>query len=146
MSDSLELLWKRSDSTEYPKVWCTFKARDVDSDKLVEYRIQDLPQSRAEDVFNHMWTNYIQDEPIGQALGGGTDPVHFEDYKLTWVEMVKQRTPLVCFKAGSDDIIGVNMIFVMSKDDHFMEKCYKHVNILLLIRPYVQFRDEIKIK
>lgn len=43
-------------------------ARDVDNDKLVEYRIQDLPQYRAEDAYNHMFDGYIQDQPIAQQF------------------------------------------------------------------------------
>lgn len=63
-SNSIKLGWKRPESIEYPKIWHTFQARDVDSDGLVEYRIQDLPQSRAEDAYQHMFANFIQDEPI----------------------------------------------------------------------------------
>lgn len=65
----LTLKWKRPDSTEFPKVWHTFKARDLYSDELVEYRIQDLPLERMEEAFEHMFDNYIKDEPIGQVLG-----------------------------------------------------------------------------
>lgn len=71
MSDEgdFSLSWKRPDSVEYPRVWRTFQARDIDSDELVEYRIEDLPLSRAEEVFEHLRINYIPDEPIVQALG-----------------------------------------------------------------------------
>lgn len=65
----LALIWKRPDTIEYPKVWHTFKARDLDSDKLVEYRIQDLPLDRVDDAYAHMVANYNQDEPIAQVLG-----------------------------------------------------------------------------
>lgn len=63
------LKWKRPESVEFPKVWHTFKARDVDSDELVEYRIQDAPQSRAEEIYQFMGEYYIKDEPMGQVLG-----------------------------------------------------------------------------
>lgn len=66
---NLVLNWKRPESIEYPKVWHTFKAKDLDTDELVEYRIQDIPLDRVEEVFEHMVSNYIQDEPIGQVLG-----------------------------------------------------------------------------
>lgn len=63
-SNAIKLSWTRPDAITYPKVWHTFKAREVESDRLVEYRIQDLPQSRAEDAYKHMFENFIQDEPI----------------------------------------------------------------------------------
>lgn len=69
MSEKITLKWKRPSSVEYPKIWHTFKARDIDSDDLVEYRIVDVPKSRADDVYEHMRLNYILDEPVGQAFG-----------------------------------------------------------------------------
>lgn len=68
-TESLTLSWKRPKTLEFPKVWHTFMARDTNSANLVEYRIQDLPESKAEDVFKHMLDNYIPEEPIAQALG-----------------------------------------------------------------------------
>ncbi|XP_031621398.1 uncharacterized protein LOC116339578 [Contarinia nasturtii] len=115
------LKWKRPETIEFPKVWHTFKAKDLNTDELVEYRIQDLPTNRVEDVFEHMMANYIQDEPISQVLEGSKDPNHIEDYKLCWSKMAEQKVPLVCFKEGSDEIVGANMLFVLKKDDEFMQ-------------------------
>lgn len=122
------LTWTRPTSVEYPKIWHTFMARDTDSDNLIEYRIQDLPLDRTNDVYQHMLANFISDEPIGQVLGSAGNLTHFEDYKLCWDPMVAQRMPLVCFKAGSDEIVGVNMLFVVRKEDHFMDKCRANVS------------------
>lgn len=68
-TERIVLEWKRPQTLEYPKVWHTFRARDLNSDELVEYCIQDLPESRLADVLDHMCKNYVQDEPIGQSLG-----------------------------------------------------------------------------
>lgn len=38
-----------------------------------------------------------------------------------------QNAALVCFRDGSDEIVGVNMNYVAVKDDHFMENCRKQV-------------------
>lgn len=122
------LQWKRIDSGQYPKVWHRFLARDTDSDNLVEYRIQDLPPDRVNDAYYHMLANYILDEPVAQVLGSVDDLIHFEDYKLCWEPIVAQRMPLVCFKTGSDDIVGVNMLYVCRKEDRFIEKCRTHVS------------------
>lgn len=65
----LKLKWTRPATVEYPKGWSTFKARDLDSDELVEYRIQDLPESRFEDAIKQMIEHYLPDEPITQVLG-----------------------------------------------------------------------------
>lgn len=65
----IHMKWKRPESLEYPKVWHRFMARDVDSDQMVEYRIEDLVESRAEEAYKHMRDFYFVDEPISQALG-----------------------------------------------------------------------------
>lgn len=67
-NEKIILSWNRPTSVEYPKIWHTFKARDVNNDKLVEYTIQDLPQSRANDAYKHMYEGYIQDQPIVQQF------------------------------------------------------------------------------
>lgn len=67
-SDLLKLKWSRPETSEFPKIWKTFFAPDVDSSELVEYRIQDLPESRFEDAIQHMVSNYLKDEPMTFAL------------------------------------------------------------------------------
>lgn len=62
-------LWKRPEKTEFPKVWTKFMAPDIDSDKLVEYRIQDLPESRFDDGIQFMIQHFIKDEPLSEVLG-----------------------------------------------------------------------------
>lgn len=144
MSENIiNLKWKRPDSVEYPKVWHRFQARDLNSDKLVEYRIEDLVESRAEEAYSHMKENYLADEPVSQALGKDTkwrrnvnrnefnakiippggykDNNHYEDYLYAWRSILAQKMPIVCYREGSDEIVGVNWIFITHKDDKFFE-------------------------
>lgn len=65
----IEIQWKRPSSVEYPKIWRTFKAHDLNSNELVEYRIQDLPESQFEDAIEHMVKHFIRDEPMNEAFG-----------------------------------------------------------------------------
>lgn len=122
------LKWKRPVSDEYPKVWHTFKARDIGSDNIVEYRIQDLPLNRIDDLFEHLLATFIPDEPIGQALGYENDPNVFEDYKKLWTPAIAQRMALVCFKEGTDEIVGTNVLFISSKDDNYFTNIRKAVS------------------
>lgn len=64
----IKLKWSRPQTTEFPKIWKTFYAPDISSDKLVEYRIQDLPESRFDDAIKHMVANYLKDEPATYSL------------------------------------------------------------------------------
>lgn len=69
MTGLIQLKWKRPTTIEYPKVWLRFEARDLNSDKLVEYRIEDLTDDRAEEGYQHMRDNYLAGEPVTVALG-----------------------------------------------------------------------------
>lgn len=66
---SLSLQWTRPTSVTYPNVWTTFQAKDLDSDQIVEYRIQDLPESMFEKGIQHMIDNYLHDEPLSNFFG-----------------------------------------------------------------------------
>lgn len=63
------LKWVRPTNVPYPNVWMTFMERDLHDDKLVEYRIQDLPESLFDEAIAHMLENYVRDEPISQVFG-----------------------------------------------------------------------------
>lgn len=69
MSKSIELEWKRPFSVYYPKVWHTFKAKDVNSDNLVEYRIEDLTEAKYDDALAMLVEYFCRDEPTCQAYG-----------------------------------------------------------------------------
>lgn len=69
ISKWIKLNWTRPKTVNYPRIWRLFEARDLDSDKITEYRIQDLPESRYEDAINHLEVSYLKYEPVSQALG-----------------------------------------------------------------------------
>lgn len=69
MSVAPKLAWNRPSTVSFPQIWRIFVGRDVNTDDMIEYRIQDLPVERIEDAVQHMLKNYLKDEPISQALG-----------------------------------------------------------------------------
>ncbi|XP_055645266.1 uncharacterized protein LOC129781717, partial [Toxorhynchites rutilus septentrionalis] len=44
-------------------------------------------------------------------------PVSVEDLRNVWRELVKQRLSIVCFREGSDEIVGMNMLYLADKND-----------------------------
>lgn len=69
MSTAKEFIWERPESMKIPKMWYKFDARDIDTDELVEYCIQDLPESKFQDGIDFMAQHFCKDEPISEALG-----------------------------------------------------------------------------
>lgn len=64
-------------------------------------------------------------------LDGVKDEKHIADYSRGWRALLKQKCALACFRAGSDDIVGVNMNYVLTKDDTFFKDVFKAVCDLL---------------
>lgn len=69
MSGAPKLAWSRPVTVAFPQIWRIFSARDLSTDDMVEYRIQDLPVERIEDAIHFMLNNYLKADPIIQALG-----------------------------------------------------------------------------
>lgn len=69
MVQLVDLKWKRPSVVEYPKVWRTFSVKSEQTDKSVEYRIQDLPESRFDDAIEFMAQIFCRIEPLCKAYG-----------------------------------------------------------------------------
>lgn len=64
--------WKRNTDSKFPRIWLKFMAKDLNSDELVEYRVEDLTEDRYEDAVAHMINYFIRDEPICKSKSNKT--------------------------------------------------------------------------
>ena len=69
MPESFALTWKRPDSSDYPKVWHTFQAKDVNTDDLIGYSIEDLPESKFQEIIPILMEYFCKGAPIWDAYG-----------------------------------------------------------------------------
>ncbi|XP_065079162.1 uncharacterized protein LOC135702089 [Ochlerotatus camptorhynchus] len=112
-----KMVWKRSADVPFPKVWHRFQAKAPDSDLLVWYSVQDLPVERFQDAVQHMKRHFARDEQLNKAKGLENDSVGMEEVVQLWKVMLPERLSLVCFREGSDEIVGVNVLAVATKSD-----------------------------
>lgn len=69
-SNNKLLLWTRPHDVPFPSVWIEFEAKESrDSEKIVKYRVQDLPEDRFDDAVQHMKDNYLVDAPLPVGCG-----------------------------------------------------------------------------
>lgn len=66
---TIKLMWKRPESADFPKIWSKFCANDANTDEMIEYRIQDLPESRFQNGVEFMVQQFCQYEPLSEAFG-----------------------------------------------------------------------------
>lgn len=114
---TLTLTWKRPENVSFPQVWLTFKAKDFNSDNLVEYRIQDLPHERYEEAIDYMCNEFLVNEPMCKSLGVANDEHSVIERRELWKYVMSQNIVLACFKEISDEIIGINMVAVSLKEE-----------------------------
>lgn len=69
MVELFSLKWKRPESTDFPKVWHTFQAKDIDSNNLVDYTIEDLPESKFDEAISILVESFCKGEPMWMAYG-----------------------------------------------------------------------------
>lgn len=105
---------------------------------LVEYRLEDLTADRFEDALRHFTEHFAGDEPLAanrglcrlwiECLYTGfekltyftgvvSDPEAMMDHYDFWRWVFDQKMTIVCYKEGSDEIIGVNLLFVKLASD-----------------------------
>lgn len=143
----LNLSWTPSPDVPYPNTWLRFKARDLDGDNLVEYRICDLPKNRFEEFFSSTALDYLINEPRNSTMGnqclyrywesnrnngafitGFIDsPESIRILKIQWGAAHKQGLISVCMKDGSDEICGFNILYVNCVEDNVTQQIEKFV-------------------
>lgn len=108
---------KRVEGFEFPQIYLRFQAKDKDSDELVNYWVQDMPEDRFEELVEFMTKHFLPYEVMCECKGVMNNPKSVESVKDIWRDMLKQKVTLVCFKEGCNDIIGANVLIVYSKGE-----------------------------
>jgi hypothetical protein len=112
------MFFKRPENLEFPKVFYTFKAKAKESDEIIEYLVQDLPEDRFEDALEMIKTDYLPEESLCASKGIYKDPKATKFLCDIWMNMLKSHLSIACFKNdGSNDLVAVNFLAVHSKQD-----------------------------
>lgn len=110
--------WSRPKNIEFPQTYSRFQALDCNSEHdLVEYRIEDLQEHRFEDAVNIIRDKHLIDEPMKSSKGVRDCPISVLEMTENLWSMLRQNISLVCYKAGSDEIVAVNILGVMTENE-----------------------------
>jgi hypothetical protein len=111
--------WQRPRDLKFPVEYYKFVTKDRDSENLVEYRVEDIPESRYEEACRFMVKHFVPYEPKLVARNGQNDPVLCEDYYNKYMHGIKQKVSVACFREGSDEFVGVNILEVLGRNDPY---------------------------
>ncbi|KFB53669.1 AGAP004529-PA-like protein [Anopheles sinensis] len=113
--------WERPTSVPYPNVWWTFEAPDPDRDDggLATYRVEDLTEDRFEDVIKLFTEHFLDDEPLSHHARTRHNPVAYEEVITLWKSVLKNRMTVVCYKEGSEELVGSDLLEVQLINSKF---------------------------
>lgn len=110
--------FKRPESLSFPHVYYTFEAKDKHSEKVVEYRVQDLPVEYYEQAVNFMVKYFLPDETFCASKEIPEKPSAVKEFCDFWIEALQEKLSIGCFKNdGTEEFVGVNIFLVSSKND-----------------------------
>lgn len=120
---------RRPPNLPYPNEWSSFQAFNDDGDTMIQYRIQDLPPSRFEDAVKHMTKYFLAEEPLCQSRKLKDHPRSIYEFQdIIRSAMIENKMTIACFREGSDEIVGINILFVKRQDDGLdIQDVYKDV-------------------
>ncbi|XP_065079165.1 uncharacterized protein LOC135702092 [Ochlerotatus camptorhynchus] len=111
--------WQRPSEPTIPTVWYTFQAKDPDNgDQLATYRVEDLTEDRYDDMVRHYTENFVKDEPLSENKQLFQDELSMAEITGFWQWCFEQKMTIVCYKEGSDEIVGANLLHVKQADDN----------------------------
>lgn len=104
--------FERPKHLEFPKVYHTFQAKDVDSDNLVTYRVQNLPVEYYERALELMKNYQLPEETLAASKKLLESEEAVEMCKFFIGEVLLEKLSLACFKEGCDELVAVNVMVV----------------------------------
>lgn len=110
--------FKRPESVAFPHVYYRFKAKDKSSEKMVDYRVQDLPEEMFEQATKFMVEKFLPFETICSSVKAHLIPAFCDQICDFWMKQFAEKLSIACFKDdGSKDLVAVNVMVVKSQDD-----------------------------
>lgn len=107
--------WERPNNIPYPNVWLRFKAKDLDSDNLVQYRIQDVTEQDFDAVYENMKAFFFHDEPLNFGCRLVDDVLAHKEIYDDWKQVIKQKLSLVCYKEDTNEVVGCSLLRIKIK-------------------------------
>ncbi|KAL7029357.1 hypothetical protein ACKWTF_006206 [Chironomus riparius] len=107
----------RPQSLKYPQVYGNFRTRNKNGDKLTDYLIQDLPEEYFDVALDLLVKEHLRDELLHESRGVLKNSEAVKEAYKDWRKKLKNRFSIACFTCEGTDLVGVNVLGVISNDD-----------------------------
>lgn len=107
----------RRDGVPYPQIYSRFKVKSKDSEDEEEFYIQDL----TENYFDQAVDFIVENHARGAVFHNACKTLHNEDgierVRKSYRKAFEERISLICIKVGSEEIAGLNGLYLRSRFD-----------------------------
>lgn len=107
----------RPSSLKFPSIYYNFSARDENSEKEANYKVQDILEKDFDYAVDILVKYYIPEEPLclGRNFSGKKEDLEFMGnfYK----NLLLNKLSLGCYKVETDELVALNIMDVLSSDD-----------------------------
>lgn len=113
-------VFPRQDGISYPQIYRKFKAKSKNIDEIgseEEFYIQDLTENYFDDAVDFMVEYHARSSIFHRAAGTLLSDDGVERIRQMYRSVFEDNISLICLKANTNEIIGVNAILIRSKYD-----------------------------
>lgn len=107
----------RRDGVPYPQIYSRFKVKSKDGDNEEEFYIQDL----TENYFDQAVDFIVENHARGAVFHNACKTLHNEDgierVRKSYRKAFEERISLICIKTGSEEVVGLNALYLKSRFD-----------------------------
>lgn len=122
--------FRRPESLTFPQVYSTFKGKDKTSNKIIEYRIQDLPAEFFDQAVDFMTKYFLPDETLCSAIDITSKPGAVQAIRDLWCNSLKKNLTLSCFRNDTSELVGLNVLVVKLKAD---TECFEQLLVMFKV-------------
>lgn len=108
--------WTRSEVLE-PQVWHEFSLINPETNEEEDFVVVDLQRENHAAALDHMLGNFLSDEPICKSKEVLKNAEALKIVSELWKNVMDQNVTVVCYKKHTSEIVGLNMLGVISKSD-----------------------------
>lgn len=109
--------YRRPLSSKYPQVYGKFRALDEKNEKMIEYRIQDLPEADFHLALDLLVSDYMPDETFSSCLDLPQKPASVQSFRDLWHGEMMSKISIACYtNDDSNVLVSVDVLSVYSRD------------------------------
>jgi RimJ/RimL family protein N-acetyltransferase len=109
--------WRRGSESK-SQTWHRFSSINPETGQLEEFSVVDLVREKFSDALDHMLKHFLPDEPICKSKNVTQNQDALNEICDLWKNVMEQNVTLACYKKDCDEIIGLNILCVLTKDDY----------------------------